>query len=73
MRLLFFAFQGVIDYVKKEKFRAEGSVQSEWLGQPKSPEEARINEYLRDIIGENPSTKLVGAEEEPLRKVEYFL
>lgn len=27
-------------------------------------------EYLRDIIGENPSTKVVGAEEEPLRKVE---
>ena len=48
----------------KERYRAE------WLGQPKSPEEARINEYLRDIIGENPSTKVVGAEEEPLRKVE---
>ena len=113
----------------KERYRAE------WLGQPKSPEEARINgakggiksgqvrrekrtlketmklllkeqfkfnnpvtdkptdgdgyamwcaqvtagalkgdrkclEYLRDIIGENPATKVVGAEEEPLRKVE---
>ena len=26
VRLLFFAFQGVIDYVKKEKFRAEGAL-----------------------------------------------
>ena len=34
---------------------------------PRGSPNKRIPAY---IIGENPSTKLVGAEEEPLRKVE---
>ena len=71
--MLFFAFQGVIDYVKKEKFRAEGAVQSRVVRTAKKPRGSPNKRIPAYIIGENPSTKLVGAEEEPLRKAEHFL